>query len=80
MVVRPFLRRRSLRWALGLGIVVALMAAWPWWPCAWCREELPFDNKNEFQLVLDLPEGTTLEATDRAARAFEAYLAGGAPR
>ena len=30
---------------------------------------LPFDNKNEFQLVLDLPEGTTLESTDRAVRA-----------
>jgi multidrug efflux pump subunit AcrB len=32
---------------------------------------LPFDNKNEFQLVLDFPEGTTLEATDRAVREFE---------
>ncbi len=26
---------------------------------------LPFDNKNEFQLVIDMPEGTTLEETDR---------------
>ncbi len=25
---------------------------------------LPFDNKNEFQIVVDMPEGTTLEATD----------------
>jgi multidrug efflux pump subunit AcrB len=27
---------------------------------------LPFDNKNEFQVVVDLPEGTTLETTSRA--------------
>ena len=35
---------------------------------------LPFDNKNEFQIVLDLDEGATLEQTDRVVRAFEAYL------
>jgi multidrug efflux pump subunit AcrB len=29
---------------------------------------LPFDNKNEFQIVVDLPEGTTLERTDAVAR------------
>ncbi len=29
---------------------------------------LPFDNKNEFQVVLDLPEGTTLETTHAAAK------------
>ncbi|MGE0556103.1 MAG: efflux RND transporter permease subunit, partial [Gemmatimonadales bacterium] len=28
---------------------------------------LPFDNKSEFQVVLDLPEGTTLETSARAA-------------
>ncbi len=35
---------------------------------------LPFDNKNEFQIVLDLPEGTPLEATDAVVRRFETYL------
>jgi multidrug efflux pump subunit AcrB len=24
---------------------------------------LPFDNKNEIQVVIDMPEGTTLERT-----------------
>ena len=24
---------------------------------------LPFDNKNEFEVVIDMPEGTTLEKT-----------------
>jgi multidrug efflux pump subunit AcrB len=35
---------------------------------------LPFDNKSEFQVVLDLPEGTTLETTDAAAETISAYL------
>jgi multidrug efflux pump subunit AcrB len=35
---------------------------------------LPFDNKNEFQIVLDMPRGTPLEATDRVVRAFQDYL------
>lgn len=29
---------------------------------------LPFDNKSEFQVIIDMPEGTTLEATTRVAR------------
>ena len=37
---------------------------------------LPFDNKNEFQIVIDMPEGTTLERTDAVVRAFEDYLQG----
>ncbi len=35
---------------------------------------LPFDNKSEFQVVLDLPEGTTLETTNAAAQAVASYL------
>ena len=35
---------------------------------------LPFDNKNELQLVLDMPEGTSLEETDKATREIEQYL------
>jgi multidrug efflux pump subunit AcrB len=36
---------------------------------------LPFDNKNELQLVIDLPEGTSLERTDNVTRRFEDHLA-----
>lgn len=36
---------------------------------------LPFDNKNELLLVLDLPEGTTLERTDAAVRDLEQHVA-----
>ncbi|MBL0939174.1 MAG: efflux RND transporter permease subunit [Gemmatimonadaceae bacterium] len=35
---------------------------------------LPFDNKSEFQVVLDLPEGTSLETTNRAASEIATYL------
>lgn len=35
---------------------------------------LPFDNKSEFQVVLDFPEGTTLETSNAAAREVASYL------
>ena len=35
---------------------------------------LPFDNKNELQLVVDLPEGSTLETTDAVVQEVERYL------
>ncbi|HLV26506.1 MAG TPA: efflux RND transporter permease subunit [Gemmatimonadales bacterium] len=35
---------------------------------------LPFDNKSEFQVILDLPEGTTLEASNAAAHEVASYL------
>ena len=37
---------------------------------------LPHDNKDELQLVIDLPEGSTLERTDAVARRFADWLAG----
>jgi len=35
---------------------------------------LPFDNKNELQVLLDAPEGTTLERTDATARRLAEVL------
>jgi len=35
---------------------------------------LPFDNKSEFQIILKLPEGATLEATTQAAREMAAAI------
>ncbi|WP_431210064.1 hypothetical protein ACQ86N_28850 [Puia sp. P3] len=37
---------------------------------------LPFDNKNEFQVVIDMPEGTTLEKTAAVTRDIATYIAG----
>ncbi len=36
---------------------------------------LPFDNKGEFQVLVDHPEGTPLEVTLETARQMQAYLA-----
>ena len=35
---------------------------------------LPFDNKSEFQIILNMPEGSTLEATTQAAREMAAVV------
>jgi len=35
---------------------------------------LPFDNKNEFQVIIDMPEGTTLERTAVVAKELAAYI------
>ncbi len=35
---------------------------------------LPYDNKDEFQIVINMPEGTTLERTQGVAQAFGEYL------
>ncbi len=37
---------------------------------------LPFDNKSEVQVIIDMPEGTTLEKTTRVAREIASYLGG----
>jgi multidrug efflux pump subunit AcrB len=73
--VRPFLgaarNRRLLLLGIlgGLGLCVGLvmLRLVP-------LKMLPFDNKNELQLLVDMPEGTTLERTDRALREFESFL------
>jgi len=36
---------------------------------------LPFDNKSEIQVVIDMPEGTTLEKTATVSQEIGAYLA-----
>ncbi|MBK7772063.1 MAG: efflux RND transporter permease subunit [bacterium] len=35
---------------------------------------LPYDNKSEFQVIVDMPEGTTLESTAAAAKALAAAV------
>ena len=41
----------------------------------WVRVKmLPFDNKSEFQVIIDMPDGTPLEQTTRVAQALGRYL------
>jgi multidrug efflux pump subunit AcrB len=43
---------------------------------AWCvLKMLPFDNKSEFQVVVDMPAGTPLEDTAAALHEMGAHLA-----
>ena len=35
---------------------------------------LPFDNKSEFQVMVDMPEGTAVEGTQRVLQALADYL------
>ena len=35
---------------------------------------LPFDNKNEFQIVIDMPEGTTLERTANVTKEIAQFV------
>ena len=75
-VLRPFLDRRWASWLLIAGIVVlfGLAMAMPTTRMVPLKM-LPFDNKTEVLLVVDMPEGTTLEQTDATVRDLEAYLA-----
>ena len=58
---------RKSAWTFLIGVGVATLLA-----CAMFATKtvtvklLPFDNKSELQVVLDMPEGTSLEATQRA--------------
>jgi len=75
-IVEPFLDSRRKAWLL-VGVVIVLFLgslAMPLFNLV-PMKMLPFDNKNEFQLVIDLPEGSTLETTDKAVRELEDYLA-----
>jgi multidrug efflux pump subunit AcrB len=75
-IVEPFLDSRKKAWLL-VGTVVALLLGSLALPVLNLvpMKMLPFDNKNEFQLVVDLPEGSPLETTDRVVRELEDYLA-----
>ena len=74
-IMEPLLDSPKLAW-LTVGTVVVLLLISVAMPALNLvpMKMLPFDNKNEFQLVVDLPEGATLEQTDRAVRALEDYL------
>ena len=65
-VARPLLtgRRRAGRFLLGVG-VATLAVCVLFFTRDVAVKLLPFDNKSELQVVVDLPQGTTLEETDR---------------
>lgn len=74
-IMTPLIERKRTRYAF-YGVVVALLFGSMGLVGlkAVQVKMLPFDNKSEFQVVLDLPEGTSLETSNRAASEIAAYL------
>ncbi|HLJ45653.1 MAG TPA: efflux RND transporter permease subunit [Bryobacteraceae bacterium] len=63
------IRHSSLRWGFLTGVVVLLLASMGLLYIGFVKVKmLPFDNKSEFQVIVDMPEGTTLEDTARVTR------------
>ncbi len=74
-VMTPILRQPLLRWGFLGGVVLLLLAAMSLVYFKFVTVKmLPFDNKSEFQVIIDMPEGTTLEQTARVAREMGDYL------
>lgn len=74
-IVQPFLASRVARWALVL-VTIGLFGFSGYLAVARKvpLKMLPYDNKTELQVLVDTPEGSTLEATERAAAALAAHL------
>jgi len=68
-IMGPLLHKPSVRWTFLATVVLLLLGS-----CALVYTQfvkvkmLPFDNKSEFQVIVDSPEGTTLEETERVTR------------
>ncbi len=73
--LRPVIATRAKSW-LVLGVVMLLLLGAVTLPLFRVipLKMLPYDNKNEFQVIVDMPEGTTLDETDAVARRLGRYL------
>ena len=67
-VMARLVERRSVRVAFLAGVAVLLLASVALVPLGLVGVKmLPFDNKAEFQVIINMPEGTPLEQTARVA-------------
>ncbi len=75
-IMHPLLdsRRLARLFLLGVAILFAISVLLPVAGLVPLKM-LPFDNKDEFLIVADLPEDTPLEATERALSELAGYLA-----
>ncbi|HSH41000.1 MAG TPA: efflux RND transporter permease subunit, partial [Arenicellales bacterium] len=74
----PFLReRRGRPWRIGMLLVILLLISGAVSLAVMqmvVLKMLPFDNKSEFQVVVDMPEGTPVERTNRVLNALSSRL------
>ncbi len=75
-IMTPLIRSAWKRWAFLGGVAVLLLASTSlvYFKVVHVKM-LPFDNKSEFQVIVDMPEGTTLEQTARVTREIGEYVA-----
>ncbi len=74
-IMTSMIRCSRLRWGvLSLVMLLFLFSAWLVLSHRVPLKMLPFDNKNEFQVVVDMPKGTALETTEAATHALADYL------
>ena len=75
-VMTPLLRSWKVRSVFFIGVIGLLLGAMALVGLKMVTVKmLPFDNKNEFQVIVDMPTGTTLEQTAAATRALGDYIA-----
>ena len=74
-VMNPLIHNSHWRWIFLAGVMGLLLLACAMVGIGMVRlKMLPFDNKSEFQVIIDMPEGATLEATAAAAQDMGDYL------
>ncbi|MGC8888223.1 MAG: efflux RND transporter permease subunit [Verrucomicrobiia bacterium] len=73
--MQPLISHRLLRYGFLSGIIILLIGAMALVGIGWVKVKmLPFDNKSEFQIILNMPEGSALEETARVAREIAAAV------
>ncbi len=71
----PLIHHTGWRWGFLIGITALLLASMGTVGIGWVKVKmLPFDNKSEFQVILNMPEGSSLEKTAAVAREMAAAI------
>lgn len=71
----PLIHHTGWRWAFLVGITMLLLGSMATVGLGWVKVKmLPFDNKSEFQVILNMPEGSSLEKTAAVAREMAAVI------
>ncbi|HSB07919.1 MAG TPA: efflux RND transporter permease subunit [Blastocatellia bacterium] len=74
-VMSHLIRDRRWRYGFLTGVVVLLLLSIALFPLKLVKVKmLPFDNKSEFQVIVDMPEGSTLEKTAAVTREIGDYV------
>jgi multidrug efflux pump subunit AcrB len=74
-IMTPLIENRFWRWVFLISVVSLLIVSCAMVGIGWVRVKmLPFDNKSEFQVIIDMPESATLEETSAAAMEMGDYL------